>query len=303
MRGKIFQGVKPIVIAIATVVVLGLSASGLYFFKPFSDGNNKQENQSISAENRRTNTSGSSESKNLDEDKTAEESDQTSDDNQEEQTTSATQRRTRNTRSGQRQTSARSGGAAGASTNSAPGSNIANYTIKYTDQSGKVVLSRAGQGLPGQEITVDAEDVFDKGYEIFDAKRKSIKLASGANEIVFKVGKARELMSLAEFTKHEVRYDYPIEFRNLDFTGRQEDLQDFVVKKIYHREKDTGVFYGTKDQAELIRKTMLNGSFQGAYARYAYNIRDIPAKHIKGDKYELKIEFDYVEHPEWMKLG
>lgn len=273
MRGKIFQGVKPIVIAIATVVVLGLSASGLYFFKPFSGGNNKQENQSISAENRRTNTSGSSESKDLDEDKTAEESDQTSDDNQEEQTTSATQRWTRNARSRQRQTNARSGGAAGASTNSTPGSNIANYTIKYADESGKVVLSRTGQGLPGQEITVDTEGVFDKGYEIFDTKRKSIKLASGANEIVFKVSKARELMSLTEFTKHEVRYDYPIEFRNLDFTGRQEDLQDFVVKKIYHREKDTGVFYGTKDQAELIRKTMLNGSFQGAYARYAYNIR------------------------------
>ena len=134
---------------------------------------------------------GGSQSKDLDEDKTAEESDQTSDDNQEEQTTSATQRWTRNARSRQRQTNARSGGAAGVSTNSTPGSNIANYTIKYADESGKVVLSRTGQGLPGQEITVDAEDMFDKGYEIFDTKRKSIKLASGANEIVStKIGRA-----------------------------------------------------------------------------------------------------------------
>ena len=57
-------------------------------------------------------------------------------------------------------------------------------------------------------------------------------------------------MSLEEFLKYKVNYKYPLKYRNLNFANRQKELEDFVVKKVYQHETETGVFYGTEDQAE-----------------------------------------------------
>lgn len=184
--------------------------------------------------------------------------------------------------------------------NAPPKVTLVNYEVKYLDESGKEIAKTVDQGTLNAEINVQAKDLFDKGYELLDEEVKKLKLGSGTNEVVFRYGKSRELMTLKEFTAREVNYKYPLKYRNLDFTGRQQDLEDFVVKKIYQLEKDTGIFYGTKDQAEQVRKTMLNGSFQGAYFRYAINILPVPTKQIEGDKYELKIEFSYLEQPEYV---
>lgn len=108
-------------------------------------------------------------------------------------------------------------------------------------------------------------------------------------------------MTMREFLSREVDYDHPLKYRNLDFTGRQEDLEDFVVKHIYQGNRTTGKFYGTRDQALLVRQKMLNGSFQGGYFRYATNVRDMIPEHIEGDKYSLEIELDYMEDFDYIK--
>lgn len=182
-------------------------------------------------------------------------------------------------------------------------SDAVSYDIRYIDAAGKKIEKISKQGKANSTIEIKAADLFSKGYEIYDDSSKTIKLDKPGQEVVFKYRKARELMPLEEFVKEEVDYSHPIKFRNLDFTNRQKDLEDFVVKKIFYHERDTGVFYGTKDQAEQVRKTMLNGSFHGSYFRYATDLRDMIPKHISGDKYELKIEFVYQEYPENIELG
>ncbi|MDO4773699.1 MAG: transglutaminase domain-containing protein [Candidatus Saccharibacteria bacterium] len=181
----------------------------------------------------------------------------------------------------------------------------ARYTIRHIDAAtGTELLRTDKQGMDKENITVNAADLFSDGYELFDTPTKTITLSKDApTEITFSYGKARELMSLTEFTRHPVNYDYPLVYRNLDFTGRQQDLEDFVVKKIYQGDKTTGVFYGTKDQADHVRKTLLNGSFQGAYARYATNMVPSLPKLVEGDTYEHSIDFTYQEHREDMILG
>lgn len=178
------------------------------------------------------------------------------------------------------------------------------YVVKYLDETGKEVHRTTSEGQNGQTVVIKAEDLFSKGYELFDADAKVVKLTTGSNEISFRVGKSREKMPLEEFLKQEVNYAYPLKYRNLDFTNRQKDLEDFVIKKIYQHDKETGIFYGTKDQAEQIRTTMLNASYQGAYFRYVTDIRPMPAKAVKGDnKYQLNIEFVYKEEPENIEAG
>lgn len=177
------------------------------------------------------------------------------------------------------------------------------YIVRYLDQTGKEVFRTTANATRGERVAVVAEDLFDKGYELFDVANKPIEVTANDQEVVFVVGKSRELMSLTEFLRHPVNYDYPIKFRNLDFRGRQDDLEAFVIKNIYQTNKSTGVFYGTKEQAHEIRKTLLNGSFHGGYARYVTNFVPSIPKHIEGDKYELSIDFTYQEHPEDIRLG
>lgn len=55
--------------------------------------------------------------------------------------------------------------------------------------------------------------------------------------MIFKVGKSREKMSLTEFIRQAVNYDYLLRYRNLDFIGRQAELEEFVIKMIYQGEK------------------------------------------------------------------
>lgn len=55
--------------------------------------------------------------------------------------------------------------------------------------------------------------------------------------MIFKVGKSREKMSLTEFIRQAVNYDYLLRYRNFDFTGRQAGLEEFVIKMIYQGEK------------------------------------------------------------------
>lgn len=182
----------------------------------------------------------------------------------------------------------------------------AEYEVRYLDKAGKIISQEKKQGAVDSTVEVVAADLFDKGYELLDDEKKSVTLKKDTPAVVdFQYGKARELMSLREFVSHEVDYKHPIKFRNLDFTGRQKDLEDFVVKKIYQHEKDTGIFYGTKDQAEDVRKTMLNGSFQGAYARYATDMRPMIPEKVEGEdnKYALRIEFVYQESPEYIEEG
>lgn len=179
------------------------------------------------------------------------------------------------------------------------------YTVKAIDRAtGKVIASTTHRAEEGATVTVTAEDLFAQGYELFDTTTKQFTATRQApTEIAFAYGKSRELMSLTEFTRHEVDYKHPLRYRNLDFTGRQAELEEFVIKMIYQGEKSTGQFYGTKDQADKIRQTLLNGSFQGAYARYATNFIPATPRHIKGDTYAHEISFHYWEHREDMALG
>lgn len=179
---------------------------------------------------------------------------------------------------------------------------MADYRVRYLDGS-KEVFSITKQAPIGTTVEVVADDLFNRGYELFDKNSKSLTVTNEQSEVIFQVGPARELMSLTEFLRHPVKYDYPLNYRKLDFTGRQGALEDFVIKKIYQGDKNTGVFYGTKNQADQIRKTLLNGSFQGAYARYVTNIVPALPKQIDGDKYEHSISFTYQEHRENMILG
>ena len=178
------------------------------------------------------------------------------------------------------------------------------YIVRAVDENGAEISRVAKQGKDGASINVKAEDLFNKGYELLDNESKTIKLdRNNNNEVAFQYGKARELMSLNEFTSREVDYKHPLVYRNIDFTNDQERLEDFVVKKIYQGDRTTGTFYGTKDQASLIRTSMLNGSVQGGYYRYATNVRDMPPQHVEGDKYALEIEFDYMEDLDYIKDG
>ena len=177
------------------------------------------------------------------------------------------------------------------------------YHVRYVDLTGKDILRTTHTGKPGASLTVTAEDLFAKGYERFDSPTKPLTLTTDHQEVVFTVGKARELMSLTEFLRQPVQYDYPLHYRNLDFTSRQDDLEDFVIKHIYQGDKDTGVFYGTKEQGDKIRETLLNGSFQGAYTRYVTDFRPSIPKHVSGDTYEMSIEFVYQEYVEEIKKG
>lgn len=185
----------------------------------------------------------------------------------------------------------------------APKVQMADYTVRYVDTAGKEVHRVTKQGKVGRTIDITADDLFDKGYELLDTSTRMTTPGKDSRDIVFKVGKARELMSLTEFLRQPVDYDHPLKYRNLDFTGRQDDLEDFVIKMIYQGEKSTGEFYGTKEQADNIRKTLLNGSFQGAYARYVTNFRPSIPRLVEGDKYAMSIDFTYQEHLEDIKLG
>ena len=179
----------------------------------------------------------------------------------------------------------------------------ATYTIKYITANKQVVAAKTLHGKLNEQVTIEAEDLFDKGYELLDQDIKSLTLAAKTNEVVFQVGKSREQMPLEEFLKYEVNYKYPLKYRNLNFANRQKELEDFVVKKVYQHETETGVFYGTEDQAEQIRRTMLNSSYQGAYFRYATDIKPMPPKPTKNGLYELNIEFTYKEWPENIEEG
>lgn len=184
----------------------------------------------------------------------------------------------------------------------APAPQIA-YTVRHLDQQGAVIATQTKYGVLGEQVTVVADDLFAKGYERFDAAEKSLTLGKGANEVSFRYGKARELMSLEDFVKQEVNYDYPLTYRNIDFRGRQKDLEDFVIKKIYQGDRTTGVFYGTQDQGEQVRRTMLNGSLQGGYTRYAIDIVPLTPKHVEGDKYAIEIDLRYFEGLDYIKEG
>ena len=184
----------------------------------------------------------------------------------------------------------------------APAPQIA-YTVRHLDQQGAVIATQTKYGALGEQVTVAAEDLFAKGYERFDAAEKSLTLGKDAHDVTFTYGKARELMPIEDFVKQEVNYDYPLVYRNIDFRGRQKDLEDFVIKKIYQGDRETGVFYGTKDQGEEIRRTMLNGSLQGGYTRYMIDMAPLTPKHIEGDKYAINIDLRYHETLDNMKLG
>lgn len=177
------------------------------------------------------------------------------------------------------------------------------YQVKYVDENDKIIQKIDHNGAENEEVSVSAADLFGKGYELLDDDVKKIRLDGRSKEVVFRYGKSRELMTLKEFLSREVDYTHPLKYRNLDFTGDQERLEDFVVKKIYQGDKTTGIFYGTKDQANLVRTKLLNASFHGGYFRYATNIRDMIPKQVTGDKYALEIEIDYMEDIDYIKAA
>ncbi|TCD46715.1 hypothetical protein D3X11_04930 [Streptococcus sp. X16XC17] len=109
-------------------------------------------------------------------------------------------------------------------------------------------------------------------------------------------------MSLKEFLSREVDFKHPVKYKNVDFTGRQDDLEDLVVKKVYEGAETTGVFYGTKDQADLVYQHMINGSFQGAYFRHA-EIKVQPPVYLENGKYQLEIKFGYREELDYIRQG
>ena len=75
----------------------------------------------------------------------------------------------------------------------------ATYTIKYITADKQVVAAKTLHGKLNEKVTIEAEDLFDKGYELLDQDVKSLTLAAKTNEIVFQVGKSREQMSLEDY--------------------------------------------------------------------------------------------------------
>lgn len=179
----------------------------------------------------------------------------------------------------------------------------ATYTVRSLNEQGAEISRTDKQVDVGAEVTENAPDLFGQGYELFDKPSKTLTVPEQGGEITFRYGKARELMTIEEFVRHEVNYDYPLTYRNIDFRGRQKDLEDFVIKKIYEGARETGVFYGTKDQGEEVRKTMLNGSLQGGYTRYMVDMAPLTPRHVEGDKYAINIDLRYHETEDNMKLG
>lgn len=177
------------------------------------------------------------------------------------------------------------------------------YLVRYVGESGEILSEIEKTGLFGFEVVERAADLFDRGYELLDEAEKHIVLGKGPGVITFQYGKSREQMPIEEFLSREVNYDYPLVYRNLDFRGNQKALEDFVIKKIYQGDRTTGVFYGTEDQGEQVRRTMINGSLQGGYTRYAIDIVPLTPKHIEGDKYAIEIELRYFEDLDYIKEG
>ncbi|WP_300348927.1 transglutaminase domain-containing protein [Clostridium sp.] len=170
------------------------------------------------------------------------------------------------------------------------------YTIKYIDDTNnKELKSETKIYFANKNITEKAEKF--KKYKLVSPKETQSKILSidGDNVIEFHYKLYDDYISLDNFIKEKVDFEKPLDYENTNFTGKSEELKDYIIKNIY-KNSYTIKFKASEKDKNNAYDTLFNKTTKASHVRYARNWE------TSKTNTDIKDVFEYTLKPSYLAV-